>query len=267
MPEDGYHLTEDLVDHAVDWVQTQQSLTPDKPFFTYLALGATHAPFHVAAGLARQVRRPLRRGLGRPARGDPGPAEGARHRAGGHRSWARGPTACRTGTSWTRPPRRVATRFMETYAGFAEHADHHVGRFVDALEELGVLEDTLFVYMLGDNGASGEGGPEGTLREHLVGHGFADDIDAMDAVRDSFGDPTTYPIYPVGWALAMNTPYQWTKQVASHYGGTRDGLVVHWPGGHRRAGGGTATSGTTSSTSCRPCWTRPGCHRRRTSTG
>ncbi|MEP7089026.1 MAG: arylsulfatase [Nocardioidaceae bacterium] len=229
-PDDGYHLTEDLVDHAVDWVRTQQALTPDQPFFTYLALGATHAPFHVPAAwrdryagrfdegwdVQRETTLARQQELGIvPEGAELSPwASGVPH-------WDELDPAAR----------RVAARFMETYAGFAEHADHHVGRLVDALEDLGVLEDTLVLYLLGDNGASGEGGPEGTLREHLLGHGFADDVDAMDAVRDTFGDDTTYGIYPVGWALAMNTPYQWTKQVASHYGGTRDGLVVHWPGG------------------------------------
>jgi arylsulfatase len=120
---------------------------------------------------------------------------------------------------------------METYAAFAEHADHHVGRMVDALEDLGVLENTLVFYLLGDNGASGEGGIAGTLREHLVGHGIFDDAETMAAEVDRLGDPSTYAIYPVGWALATNTPYQWTKQVASHFGGTRDGMIVHWPGG------------------------------------
>ncbi|MGH3446838.1 MAG: sulfatase-like hydrolase/transferase, partial [Nocardioidaceae bacterium] len=124
--------------------------------------------------------------------------------------------------------RRVAARFMETYAGFAEHTDVQVGRLVDALAGIGELDNTLFIYILGDNGASGEGGIEGTLREHLVGHGIADDSSQMIGRLDAFGDPTTYGIYPVGWALAMNTPYQWTKQVASHYGGTRDGMVVRW---------------------------------------
>jgi arylsulfatase A-like enzyme len=229
-PADGYHLSEDLVDHAVDWVRTQQALTPDKPFFAYLALGATHAPFHVPrawvdryegrfdAGWDAQREATLRRQqeLGIvPTGADLAP-------------WAAGVP------HWDEldpVEQRVAARFMETYAGFAEHADHHVGRLVDALEEIGVLEDTLLLYLLGDNGASGEGGPLGTLREHLVGHGIADDTGSMDEARDSFGDETTYGIYPVGWALAMNTPYQWTKQVASHYGGTRDGLVVHWPNG------------------------------------
>lgn len=229
-PEEGYHLTEDLVDHAVAWVRNQQSLTPDRPFFTYLALGATHAPFHVApewieryegrfdAGwdamreeiLARQKE------LGVvPPETVLGPwAEGVPH-------W----------DDLDDAGRRVACRLMETYAGFAEHADRQVGRLVDALDDLGVLDDTIIYYLLGDNGASGEGGPEGTVREHLVGHGIADDVADMDARLDEIGGPTTYAMYPVGWAVAMNTPYQWTKQVASHFGGTRDGLVVHWPRG------------------------------------
>lgn len=230
LPEDGYHLTEDLVDHAVDWVTAQHELTPDKPFLCYLALGATHAPFHVAPewieryagafddGWDVQRERTLARqqelGLVPPDAELAPWAEGVPH-------W----------DELDPPARRVATRFMETYAGFAEHADHHVGRLVDRLQHLGVLDDTLVLYLLGDNGASGEGGPEGTIREHLVGHGFADDVQAMAAMVDRIGDATTYGMYPAGWALAMNTPYQWTKQVASHLGGTRDGLVVHWPAG------------------------------------
>jgi Sulfatase len=133
--------------------------------------------------------------------------------------------------------RRVAARFMETYAGFAEHADVQVGRLVDALDELDVLDDTLFFYLLGDNGASGEGGPRGTFREHLVGHGLQDSTAEMAARLDELGEATTYPIYPVGWALAMNTPYPWTKQVASHLGGTRDGMIVRWGNGITDRGG------------------------------
>ena len=235
LPEDGYHLTEDLVDRATQWVSRQQAVTPDKPFFCYLATGATHAPFHVPrawidkyagrfdAGWDVQRERTLARQkqLGVV----PDAAELA--------PWAPGVP------HWDdldEVQRRVAARFMETYAGFAEHTDVQVGRLVDTLDELGVLDDTLFLYLLGDNGASGEGGPEGTIREHLVGHGIADDTADMHARLDQIGDPTTYPIYPVGWALAMNTPYQWTKQVASHFGGTRDGMIVHWPGGTQARG-------------------------------
>jgi arylsulfatase A-like enzyme len=230
LPEDGYHLTEDLVDHAIDWIRTQRTLTPDRPFLTYLALGATHAPFHVGrewteeyagefdAGWDAQRESTLARQkeLGIvPESTELAPwAEGVPH-------W----------DELTPAARRVAARLMETYAGFAEHADHQVGRLVDAIDDLGVLDNTLVLYLLGDNGASGEGGVEGTIREHLVGHGFADDVEEMDAALDRIGDPTTYALYPAGWALAMNTPYQWTKQVASHFGGTRDGFIAHWPRG------------------------------------
>ena len=196
-PEDGYHLSEDLVDNAIAWVENQQAITPERPFFTYLALGATHAPFHVApewrdkyagrfdAGWDAQREQTLARQkeLGIvPESAELAPwAEGVPH-------W----------DELDETERRVAARFMETYAGFAEHADVQVGRFVDALDDMGVLDDTLFFYLLGDNGASGEGGPRGTFREHLVGHGIQDDTADMAARLDTLGDPTTYAIYPVG---------------------------------------------------------------------
>ncbi len=235
-PEDGYHLSEDLADHAIDWVRTQRTLTPDRPFFTYLAFGASHAPLHVAPEWQRKYRGRFDHGWDRQreitlARQKelgvvPDTAELA--------PWADGVP------HWdelSENQRALAVRFMETFAGFTEHADAQVGRFVDALAELGELDDTLFIYLLGDNGASGEGGIEGTVVEHRLGHGIVDDPDEMIAEIDAIGDPTTYPIAPVGWALALNTPYQWTKQVASHFGGTRDGLIVHWPRGIADRGG------------------------------
>ncbi|GGL28580.1 sulfatase-like hydrolase/transferase [Phycicoccus endophyticus] len=234
-PQEGYHLTEDLLDQAVTWVRTQTTLTPDRPFFCYLALGATHAPFHVAPEWIERYRGRFDAGwdamreeiLARQQQLGVVP-EGT-----SLAPWADGVP------HWDElddAGRRVAVRLMETYAGFAEHADRQVGRLVDALEEAGALENTLVLYLLGDNGASGEGGLEGTVREHLVGHGIADDVADMDARLDEIGSPSTYGMYPVGWALAMNTPYQWTKQVASHFGGTRDGLVVHWPAGFAARG-------------------------------
>jgi arylsulfatase A-like enzyme len=229
LPEDGYHLSEDLIDNAISWVENQQAITPERPFFTYVALGATHAPFHVApewrekyagrfdAGWDVQREETLARQkeLGIvPESAQLAPwAQGVPH-------W----------DELDETERRVAARFMETYAGFAEHADVQVGRFVDALEDMGVLDNTLFFYLLGDNGASGEGGPRGTFREHLVGHGIQDVTADMAARLDTLGDATTFGIYPAGWALAMNTPYPWTKQVA-HLGGTRDGMIVRWGDG------------------------------------
>ena len=229
-PEQGYHLSEDLVEHAIDWIAAEQSVTPDQPFFCYLAFGATHAPFHVGSDWIEPYEGAFDEGwdaqreqiLSRQREsGVVGPDAELSPWAPGVPHW----------DELSDTERKVAVRLMETYAGFAEHTDAQVGRLVEALERLDVLDDTMIVFLLGDNGASGEGGPEGTLREHLVGHGFADDPEWMARRLDRIGSADTYAIYPVGWALAMNTPYQWTKQVASHYGGTRDGLIVHWPNG------------------------------------
>jgi len=122
---------------------------------------------------------------------------------------------------------------MEVYAGFLEHTDHHVGRLVDAIDELGVLGDTLIYYIIGDNGASAEGTPHGTFNELMSLNGAAalETTEMMASHLDEFGTPAAYNHYAVGWAHAMDTPYQWTKQVASHWGGTRNGTIVHWPAG------------------------------------
>ena len=127
----------------------------------------------------------------------------------------------------------VLARQMEVYAGFLEHTDHHVGRLVDTLEELGVLDDTLVYYIIGDNGASAEGTLNGTFNEMFMLNGVAalETPEFMASHIDEFGTPTAYNHYAVGWAHAMDTPYQWTKQVASHWGGTRNGTIVHWPTG------------------------------------
>ena len=125
---------------------------------------------------------------------------------------------------------------MEVYAGFLEHTDHHVGRLVDALEELEVLDDTLIYYIVGDNGASAEGTPQGTFNETITLNGAAEieTTEFMAERIDQFGTVAANNHYAVGWAHAMDTPYQWTKQVASHWGGTRNGTIVHWPNGFER---------------------------------
>ena len=129
---------------------------------------------------------------------------------------------------------------MEVYAGFLEHTDHHVGRLVDALDDLGILEDTLVYYIIGDNGASAEGDLHGSFNEliNLNGAAALQTTEFMAARIDEFGTPEAYNHYAVGWAHAMDTPYQWTKQVASHWGGTRNGTIVHWPDGIEAQGRG-----------------------------
>jgi arylsulfatase len=237
-PEEGYHLTEDLTDHAVNWVRQQKALMPDKPFFVYFAPGATHAPHHVPKEwIARYTGEfddgwdALReRTFARQKQLGVIPADAdltARH--------AEIP-------AWDDMPdelKPVLARQMEVYAAFLEHTDHHVGRLVDAIEELGVLENTLVYYIVGDNGASAEGTLNGAFNEMANFNGMAalETPEYMLSKMDALGSPESYNHYSVGWAHALCTPYQWTKQVASHWGGTRNGTIVHWPAGITERGG------------------------------
>ena len=129
--------------------------------------------------------------------------------------------------------RPVLARQMEIYAGYLENTDHHVGLLIDTLEDLGILDDTLIYVIIGDNGASAEGSLQGTFNEMITlgGFGALETSEFMASKIDLFGGPEAYNHYAVGWAHAMDTPYQWTKQVASHWGGTRNGTIVHWPSG------------------------------------
>ncbi len=237
-PEEGYHFTEDMTDRAIAWVRQQKSLMPDKPFFVYYAPGATHAPHHVPTEWSDKYKGKFDQGwdelreeiLARQKELGvipPGRELTARHEE--IPAWDDMPDELKP----------VLARQMEVYAGFLEHTDHHIGRLVDALDDLGVLDDTLVYYIIGDNGASAEG----TRQRHLQR-----DVHAQRRCRardsrvhgartiDEFGTPTAYNHYAVGWAHAMDTPYQWTKQVASHWGGTRNGTIVHWPNGIQAKG-------------------------------
>ena len=125
--------------------------------------------------------------------------------------------------------KRLFERQMETFAGFASHTDHEVGRLVAQLEAIGELDNTIFFYIVGDNGASAEGGPEGTYNEMMALNGIVGKADQMIGHIDEWGSPKTFPHFAIGWAWATNSPFQWTKQIASHFGGTRNGMVLHWP--------------------------------------
>jgi arylsulfatase A-like enzyme len=229
-PEEGYHFTEDMTDRAIGWVRQQKALMPDKPFFMYFAPGATHAPHQVPKEWIDRYRGAFDDGWDRLR----------------ERIFARQkelgvipPDAELTARpeeipAWDDMPddlMPVLARQMEIYAAFLEHTDHHIGRVIVTLEDLGILEDTLIYYIVGDNGASAEGTPRGTFNEMLVLNGAAEleTTEFMASRIDDFGTPAAYNHYAVGWAHAMDTPYQWTKQVASHWGGTRNGTIVHWP--------------------------------------
>jgi arylsulfatase A-like enzyme len=231
-PEEGYHFTEDLTDRAIDWISQQKSLMPDKPFFAYFAPGATHAPHHVPKEWADRY-------AGRFDAGWDALREETvqRQRQVGVIPAAADLTARPPEIpAWDDMPddlKPVLARQMEIYAGFLAHTDHHVGRLVDALDALGILDDTLVYLIIGDNGASGEGTINGTFSEGIPLNGASalETIEFMSSRIDEFGGPNANNHYAVGWAHAMDTPYQWTKQVASHWGGTRNGLIVHWPSG------------------------------------
>jgi arylsulfatase A-like enzyme len=237
MPEEGYHFTEDMTDKAIKWVRQQKALMPDKPFFMYYAPGATHAPHHVPTEWADKYK----------GKFDQGYEKLREETLARQKALGVVPPDCEL-TPWNEDVPRweeitddmkpVLARQMEVYAGFLEHTDYHIGRIVDALEDLEVLDDTLIYYIIGDNGASAEGTFTGAFQE-LTFHNGRPDLEAPEIVKahiDDLGTPRAYNHYAVGWALAMNTPYQWSKMVASHWGGTRNGTVVHWPRGIQAKG-------------------------------
>jgi arylsulfatase len=236
-PEEGYHFTEDMTDHAVKWVRQQKALMPNKPFFMYYAPGATHAPHHVAPEWSDKYRGAFDAGWDvlrqqtlerQKALGVVSPDTELTPRPAEIQAWE----------DVADDLKPVLSRQMEVYAGFMEHTDHQIGRVLDTLEELGELDHTLVYLIIGDNGASAEGTPNGTFNEIISLNGAAafETTEFMAERIDQFGSPAAYNHYAVGWALAMNTPYQWTKQVASHFGGTRNGTIVHWPDGFEAKG-------------------------------
>jgi len=228
-PHDAkYHFTTDMANQAITWVRAQQSLTPDKPFFVYFAPGATHAPHHVPKEwiakykgkfdqgwdqyreetLARQIK------LGVVPPGT---------------KLAPKPPAIKDWDKLSADEKRLFARQMETFAAFGEHTDYEIGRLARAIEDMGAMENTLFIYIAGDNGASAEGSMTGLFNETSFFNGVPEKLEDVLRYLDRWGDPTTYPHYAVGWAVGGNTPFAWTKQVASDYGGTRNGMVIHWP--------------------------------------
>ena len=231
-PEEGYHLVPDMTDKAIAWIGQQQALIPDKPFFVYFAPGATHAPHHVPKEWADKYK----------GKFDGGWDKLREETFARQKKLGVIPADCQLTKrhaqipAWDEMPeplKPVLRRQMEVYAGFLEYVDHHLGRLIDSIEKLHLLDDTLIYYIVGDNGASAEGTLNGTFNE-MINFNGASDIETPEflmAHLDELGGPVSYNHYAVGWAHAMNTPYQWTKQVASHWGGTRNGTIVHWPKG------------------------------------
>jgi arylsulfatase len=231
LPNDpDYHFMTDMTDKAVAWVKYQKALTPGKPSFVYFAPGATHAPHHVPRTwierwkgkfdqgwdklreetLARQI------GLGVVPPGT---------------KLAPKPAAIKDWDKLTPDEKRLFARQAEVFAAFAEYTDHEVGRMLKAFADVGEADNTLVFYIAGDNGTSGEGGANGMFNEYTYFNGVNEKVEDMLKLLDKWGGPETYPHMAAGWAVALNAPFGWMKQVPSDFGGTRNGMVVHWPKG------------------------------------
>lgn len=231
----NYHFTNDMTDQAIGWMNTQQSLTPDKPFYLYFATGATHAPHHAPKEYIDKYKGKFSQGWDKVRE-----ETLARQKALGvvpeNTVLARKPTDIKDWDKLTADEKKLFEKQMEVFAGFGEHTDHEVGRLVEALEERGELENTIFFYVVGDNGSSAEGGMIGMFNENTYFNGVQETLDMQMKVIDELGSENAYNHFAAGWAVAGNAPFTWTKQIASNFGGTRNGMVMHWPAGIKSKG-------------------------------
>ena len=218
----------DMADKAIGWVEYQKSLTPDKPFFIYFAPGAVHAPFHVSKEWINKYHGKFDQGwdklreetLARQKQLGVVPSD---------TKLAAKPQAIKDWESLSSDEKRLFARQMEVFAGFGEYTDHEIGRLIEAIKNMGQLDNTLVFYIVGDNGASAEGGTNGLVNEFTYFNGVPETVEDILKHIDELGGPMTYPHYAAGWAVAGDTPFTWTKQIAGSYGGTRNPLVLFWP--------------------------------------
>jgi arylsulfatase len=226
----NYHFMTDMTNHAIDWMRSQKALTPDKPFFIYFAPGATHAPHHVPKEWIAKYKGKFDQGwdkirdetLARQIKIGVVPVG---------TKLAPKPEAIKDWDTLSADEKKLFARQMEVFAGFGEYTDTEIGRLVDAIRQTGQLDNTLIFYIVGDNGASAEGGMNGLFNEMTYFNGVQETVQDVLKHYDELGGPNTYGHYAAGWAIAGDTPFAWTKQVASSYGGTRNGMVIHWPKG------------------------------------
>ena len=235
-PNDAnYHFMTDMTNQAIRWVQYQKSLTPDKPFFIYFAPGATHAPHHVPKSWIAKYKGKFDQGW-----------DALREQTLTRQKWlgvvppetklAPNPAAIKDWAALSPDEKKLFARQMEVFAGFGEYTDTEIGRLINAIGDTGQLDNTLIFYIVGDNGASAEGGMSGLFNEYTYFNQVHETVQDILKHYDELGGPTTYPHYAAGWAVAGDTPFTWTKQIASSYGGTRNGMVVHWPKGIKAKG-------------------------------
>jgi arylsulfatase len=223
-----YHFTTDMTNQAIAWTRYQKALTPDKPFFVYFATGAAHAPHHAPKEWIARYKGKFDQGWDK-LREETLERQKKLGVVPQNTRLARKPKAIKDWDKLTADEKKLFARQMEVFAGFLGHTDHEVGRLVKAVEDMGELDNTLFFYIIGDNRASAEGGMVGMFNESTYFNGVQETVaDQLERLED-YGGPMAFNHYAAGWAVAGDTPFTWTKQVASNYGGTRNGMVVHWP--------------------------------------
>jgi arylsulfatase len=235
-PEDeGYHFTTDMTNQAISWVRFQQALAPEKPFFMYFAPGATHAPHHVSKEWVEKNKGKFDQGwdklreetLARQIKLGIVPPD---------TKLAPKPVDIKDWNTLSADEKKLFTRQMEVYAGFAEQTDYEIGRLISTIKELGVMDNTVIVFIAGDNGASAEGQMNGMYQEMTYFSGIAETVPDMLKHYDEWGSESTYPHMAAGWAVALDAPFSYTKQIASDFGGTRNGMIIHWPAGIKAKG-------------------------------
>ena len=226
----GYNFMTDMTDKAIAWMKFQKALTPDRPFFMYFAPGAVHAPHHVPKEWIAKYKGKFDQGWDK-VREDTLARQIALRVVPAGTKLANKPDAIKDWDKLTPDEQKLFARQMEVYAGFGEYADTEIGRLVDAVADTGERDNTLIFYIIGDNGTSAEGGMVGMFNEMTYFNGVQESVQEILKHYDELGGPSTYPHMAAGWAVAGDTPFMWTKQVASNYGGTRNGVIVSWPKG------------------------------------
>ena len=231
-----YFFDKDMADKTIHWIRMQHATAPDKPFLAYYAPGTAHAPHHAPKDWIAKFKGQFDQGwdkvreetFARQKAAGLVPADAKlTERSAGIPAW----------DSLNADQKKVYAHMMEVYCAALAHCDHQMSRVLDAIEAQGELDNTLVIYIQGDNGASGEGGMQGLLNEMTFFNAIPEDFKEVMRRMDELGGPNTFNHYPVGWAHAMNTPFQWAKQVSSHFGGTRNGLVISWPDRIKDKGG------------------------------
>lgn len=236
IPKDpNYHLMTDMTNQAIKWIQAEKSLTPDKPFFVYFAPGATHAPHHVPKEWIAKYKGKFNQGWDK-LREETLIRQKKLGVVPPNTKLAAKPEAIKDWDKLSAEEKKLFARQMEIYAAFGEYADYEIGRLIQTIEDMGQMNNTLIFYIPGDNGASADGGMNGLFNEMTFFNKVDENVADILKHLDELGGPNTYGHYAAGWAVAGDTPFTWTKAVASNYGGTRNGMVIHWPKGIKGKG-------------------------------